>query len=91
MDYLDEAKQIMGGYSGRASDLDCARAYAAIALVEAMHDITRKLALINSKLDALLGQGQGQDKAAEAEADVAKAETSAVKPKATQRKTSQKQ
>ena len=90
MDYLDEAKQIMGGYSGRASDLDCARAYAAIALVEAMQDITHKLALISSKLDALLGQGLGQGKAAEAEADVAKAEASVVKPKATQRKTSQK-
>ena len=90
MDYLDEAKQIMGGYSGRASDLDCAQAHAAIALVEAMHDITRKLALISSKLDALLGQDQGQDKAAEAEADVAKAEASVVKPKAAPRKASQK-
>ena len=90
MDYLDEAKQIMGGYSGRASDLDHAQTYAAIALVEAMQDITRKLGLINSKLDSLLGQGQGQDKAAEAEADVAKAEASAAKPRAAQRKASQK-
>ena len=90
MDHLERAQDILKGFSGRATDLQLAQTYAAVALVEEVHDITRKLALISSKLDALLGQGQGQDKAAEAETDVAKAEASVVKPKAAQRKASQK-
>lgn len=75
MDFLNEAKNIAAG-SGRSSDLERAQTYAAIALVEAVCDVGRKLGLINSKLNALLKQGQPEAKV--------------TKPKAVRRKTSGK-
>ena len=90
MDHLERAQDTVKGFSGKAADLQLAQTYAAVALAEGVREIVAKLALISSKLDALLGQGQGQDKAAEVEADIAKAEASAVKPKVAQRKASQK-
>ena len=72
MDHLERAQDTLKGFSGKAADLQLAQTYAAVALAEGVREIVAKLALINSKLDALLGQGQGQDKAAEVEASEVK-------------------
>ena len=91
MDHLERAQDTLKGFSGKAADLQLAQTYAAVALAEGVREIVAKLGLLNSNLGSLLGQGQGQDAAAKAEADVAKAEASVVKPKVAQRKASQKQ
>lgn len=69
MDYLDEARQILAGYSGKALDLERAQVYAAIAMVEALQDVARKLGAIALKLEVLSqpAEAQGEVKVAEAQ------------------------
>jgi len=91
VEYLREAREIAVG--GRSLDQERAQTYALIALVEAARDMTRKLELINSRLDAALQQAGGQESGSTEEATeespVAEAQAEAA-PKTTRRRTAKK-
>jgi len=87
VEYLREAREIAVG--GRSLDQERAQTYALIALVEAARDMTRKLELINSRLDAALQQAGGQESGSTEESPVAEAQAGAT-PKTTRRRTAKK-
>jgi len=63
MDYLQKAKGIMGSYSGKATDLQEASVYAAIAQADRMDKLIAKLDDLADKVAALSTKAEEAGKA----------------------------